>query len=113
MATELDTARLIASGQLSSPTRVGNFDLWAVRITGTGRAERDALNETVWRDPGTWLSDETLARCAGLPVCVEHPRGGVLNSADFAARVVGSVLFAYVADAQGIGNDSGPDLWAI
>ena len=116
--TELELARAIAAGEAPSPSRFGSFDLWAIRITGTGRAERTSLNETVWRDPGTWLSAETLARCNGLPVVLEHPRGSTLNGREFAARAVGSVLLPYVADTEGVRNDGdpdrlGPDVWAV
>ena len=117
--TELETARQIASGDAPSPTPFGSFQLWAIRITGTGAAERTALNETVYRDPNLWLNDETLARLNGLPVIIEHPaKSGALTSKEYNARNVGTVLFPYVADANGIQNDTdplnfGPDIWAV
>lgn len=117
--TELETARQIAAGDAPSPTPFGSFQLWAIRITGTGTAERTALRETVFRDPNLWLNDETLARLNGLPVIVEHPaKSGALNSKEYAARNVGTVLFPYIADANGIQNDTdplnfGPDIWAV
>jgi hypothetical protein len=115
--TELDIARAIATGEAQSPTNVGGFTLWAIRITSTGRAERTGLNEVVWRDRGLWLNDETLARISGLPVIVEHPTAA-LNSQEFATRAVGNCLYPYIADAAGFQNDAdpdnfGPDIWAV
>ena len=110
---ELDLARAIAAGRAPSPSRFGNVTLWALRVTGTGRAERGALGEICWRDPGTWLSAETIERCAGLPVIWDHPAGGLLNSNSFAERVVGNLMLAYPATRAGIADERGPDLWAV
>lgn len=110
---ELEIAREIAAGRAPSPSPCGAATLWAMRITGTGRAERAALGETTWRDPGTWLNPETIERCAGLPVIWDHPPSGLLDSDSFASRVVGNVLMPYIAGRDGIANEAGPDLWAI
>ena len=45
---------------------------------------------------GVWLSPEMCARASGLPVLVDHPEKGVLNSPEFAARAVGVTTYAYV-----------------
>lgn len=111
---EQDTARRIATGGLPSPTRFGNFALVALRITGTGAASRDALNEHVYRDPNLWLNAATMERIAGLPVIVEHPERGSLNSAEYARRAVGNVQYPYIADRNGFENaGEGPDIWAV
>lgn len=109
---ELETARAIASGQISSPQIVAGFALWAIRITSTGSAERIGLNEKVWRPIDVWLNTETLARIAALPVICNHPEGQ-LTSEEYASRTVGTVQYAYIADETGIQNEIGPDIWAV
>ena len=109
---ELETARAIASGSISSPQVVAGFALWAIRITSTGSAERVALNEKVWRPASVWLNDETLARISALPVICNHP-DGPLTSEEYASRTVGTVQYAYIADGTGIENEIGPDIWAV
>jgi hypothetical protein len=110
---ELATAKAIASGALPSPQRIGDSSLVSLRISGTGAAERPALGELVWRDPKIWLTSETIARCSGLSVILDHPASSSLNPAEFAARSVGSVLYPYIADRAGVENIDGPDLWGI
>jgi hypothetical protein len=46
---ELDLARGIRDGSLSSPQRFGNLLLICLRITGTGAAYRAEHDEFVWR----------------------------------------------------------------
>jgi colicin import membrane protein len=43
-------------------------------------------------------------RAASLPVLVDHPESGVLNSPEFAARCVGVTVYGYI---------KGDELWAI
>jgi uncharacterized protein DUF2213 len=101
---ELDVARSIASGDLTSPQRIGDLSLYAMRVSGTGVSYRKGLDEYVWRDPAVYLSQDMIDRCAGLPVIWEHPPKSMLNSEEFANRVVGGVMFAYPK------ND---ELWGI
>jgi hypothetical protein len=110
---ELETAKAIATGALPSPQRIGDSSLVALRISGTGAAERPSLGELVWRDPEIWLSPETISRCNGLSVILDHPASSSLNPAEYAARSVGSVLYPYIADRAGTENTDGPDLWGI
>jgi len=93
---ELAVAQAVRDGDLTSPQRYENIALVAMRITGTGMAYREGLNEHVWRDPSLYLTDRFLARCNGLPVVIEHPETNVLDSAEFAARVVGTIMLPYV-----------------
>jgi hypothetical protein len=101
---ELGVAEAMAAGSLTSPQRYQNVWLFDIRITGTGRAYRRALDEHVWRDSTLYLNDRFLARCNGLPVIWEHPKGAVLNSAEFADRIVGTTFLPYI---------KGEDVWAI
>jgi 8-oxo-dGTP pyrophosphatase MutT (NUDIX family) len=93
---ELGVARAIADGRLTSPQRYENVSLFALRITGTGMAFRRSWNEYVWRDPSIYMNEEFLARCNGLAVIFEHPKGATLNSDEFADRAVGTIVLPYL-----------------
>lgn len=93
---ELGVARAIAAGELTSPQRYGKMALVDMRITGTGASYRDQHDEYVWRDPSLYLTDDFLARCNGLPVIMEHPDAGRLDSDEYGARVVGAIMLPYV-----------------
>ena len=101
---ELGVARAIADGRLSSPQHYDNVDLFNIRITGTGASYRHALDEFVWRDPAIYLNEEFLARCNGLPVIWEHPDENVLDSEEFANRIVGTTFVPYI---------KGDEVWAV
>ncbi len=101
---ELDIARAIAAGELTSPQEYENLSLFAMRVTGTGRAFRIARNEHVWRDPSLYLTEEFCARCAGLPVILEHPEKPSLDTKEYLTRVIGALMFAYI---------QGEEVWAI
>jgi len=125
-ADELGVARMMAAGALTSPQVYKNVTLWAMRVTGTGVAYRRPVFKTgkdgkvelgedkkpivlreeefPWRDPELYLNDEFLARCNGLPVIWEHPKGATLDSKEHARRVVGSVFLPYI---------SGDEVWGI
>jgi 8-oxo-dGTP pyrophosphatase MutT (NUDIX family) len=102
--TELDIARAIATGELTSPQQVGAMHLFAMRITGTGVAYRSALDEFAYRPPEHYLNDEFLARCNGLAVIYEHPEKSTLNSEEFADRVIGSIMLPYL---------QGNEVWGV
>ena len=105
MPTELDIARDIRDGKLSSPQRVGSMMLVALRITGTGAAYRPSLKEYVWRDPSHYLNEDTLERCQGLPVVWKHQTTNEpLDSEEFAKRVIGTVMLPYVR---------GDEVWGV
>jgi 8-oxo-dGTP pyrophosphatase MutT (NUDIX family) len=101
---ELDVARAIADGRLTSPQRYENVWLFAIRITGTRAAYRTKYDEYVFRKPENYLTAEFLARCNGLAVVWKHPKGSILNSEEFSNRVVGSVFLPYIA---------GDEVWAV
>jgi len=105
-ANELDVARMIAQGDLTSPQPYKNMMLWAIRITGTGVSYRPSVDEFVVRDPADYLNDEFLARCNGLPVILEHPNRPVMNSKDFKDRIVGTVFLPYLRMDLG-------EVWAV
>ena len=92
MINELQVAERIADGTLPSPTEFINSWYWMLRISGTGVAWRASVGEFCLRDPALWLSEEMQRRCLGLPVVMEHPAAGILNSAEFAARAVGTPI---------------------
>ena len=112
---ELDVARAMAAGDLTSPQRVGTFWLWNIRITGTGLAFRGAHKdkkgkvlreeEFCWRDKSIYLTDDFLARCNGLPVIFEHPgKAPTLDSAEFNERIVGTTFLPFIRE---------DDVWAV
>ena len=97
---DLDAARAIATGDLPSPFPFGNAALFALRISGTGMAERPDRGESVYRDPAVWLGNEMRLRVLGLPVVIEHPAGGLLNDESYAGSVIGSIVHSYVKDNE-------------
>jgi 8-oxo-dGTP pyrophosphatase MutT (NUDIX family) len=101
---ELDIARAIRDGELTSPQRYINVLLVALRITGTGGSYRPSISEFVLRDPSIYLTDEFLARCNGLPVIIEHPTKKILNSKEFDDRMVGTIFVPYI---------KGDEVWGI
>jgi 8-oxo-dGTP pyrophosphatase MutT (NUDIX family) len=101
---ELDVARAIAAGRLTSPQRYVNMWLFAIRITGTDIAYRSKYDEFVVRHPEHYLNEEFLARCNGLPVIWKHPAKALLDSREFSDRIVGSVFLPYI---------DGDEVWAI
>lgn len=101
---ELDIARAMSEGRLTSPQLYENIALFAVRLTGTGVAFRRALKEYVFRNPANYLTPDFLARCNGLPVIIDHPEAEKLDSDEFAQRIVGSVFLPYI---------DGEAVWAI
>jgi colicin import membrane protein len=96
MINELQVAKRIADGTLPSPQQFGAGWYWAIRISGTGAAWRESENEFVWREPMIWLTPEMCRRATGLPILIDHPASGTLNSQEFAARCVGVTTYAYV-----------------
>jgi len=93
---ETGVAQAIADGRLTSPQHYDNVWLFALRITGTGVAYRHKHKEFVWRDPALYMNPDFLARCNGLPVIMEHPKKGFLNSKEFSDRIIGTVVLPYL-----------------
>jgi colicin import membrane protein len=101
---ELQVAKRIADGTLPSPQKFGASWYWAIRISGTGCAWRESVGEFCIREPSIWLTPEMCSRATGLPILIDHPASGTLDSPEFAARCVGVTTYAYVR---------GDELWAI
>jgi 8-oxo-dGTP pyrophosphatase MutT (NUDIX family) len=102
---ELDVARAIQNGQLTSPQQFENVTLFAMRVTGTGLSYRDKIGEHVWRTPEIYLSPEFVERCNALPVVMMHPKKkAALDTEEFVHRIVGIIMFAYV---------KGDEVWGI
>ena len=101
---ELDLARAMAAGAIASPQRYENIWLVDLRITGTGRAWREELQEYAYRPIENYQTDDFLARCNGMPVIFEHPEGKLLNSEEFRARTIGSIFLPY---------HKGDEVWGI
>lgn len=97
---ELSIAEDIRDGKLESPQVFENVTLFQIRITGTGMSFRSAHKEFVWRDSGLYLNDRFLRRCSGLPVLWEHPEKGSLDSKEFGARAIGSIMLAFIQGTE-------------
>jgi hypothetical protein len=95
---ELEVARAIQDGTLTSPQKFGNVWLFDIRITGTGTAYRSRGDEFVYRPPEHYMNPEFLARCNGLSVIFEHPEQGTLTSDEFADRAIGSIFIPYLKE---------------
>ena len=101
---ELDIAKSIRDGVVSSGTKVMGVWLFDLRITGTGAAYRTTGGEYVWRDPAFYLNDDFVARCNGLPVIFEHHEKTVMDGDIYHERNVGSFVLPYI---------KGLDVWGI
>lgn len=94
--TELELAEAIRDQELTSPQFIENVGLVDMRISGTGFSYRPKLNEWVYRRDTIYLTQEFLQRCNGLPVIMEHPSTQILNSDEFAQRIVGTMFLPYI-----------------
>lgn len=108
---ELDIARAMQSGELSSPQKFGPIWLFNVRITGTGVSHRNGLgkdkkgSEYVYRTPENFLTPEFLERCNGLPLIFEHPEDSpLLDTREFRDRSIGIVILPYIL---------GDEVWGV
>jgi hypothetical protein len=93
--TDHEVAEAIRDKRVASPQKMGDFWLFALRITGTGAAYRDSLEEWAFRDPSLWLTDEFVARCAGLAVIFGHPERSGLNHEEYRERAIGNIVLPY------------------
>ncbi|CAB4132082.1 Uncharacterised conserved protein UCP029215 [uncultured Caudovirales phage] len=102
---ELDIARKIANGELSSPQPVplSNYWLLDMRISGTGFAYREKSDSYILRLADDYLTDDVLAMCNGLPVIVEHPENPVKGVTED-SHTIGTVFYPYI---------KGVEIWGI
>ena len=103
-ATDHQVAEGIRDGKYASPQKVGDFWLFDLRVTGTGAAYRDSLDEWAFRDPKLWLTDEFVERAASLPVIWGHPERSGLNSEEYRERSIGNMVLAYI---------KGDEVWGV
>ena len=101
---ELGVAKAMVADTLPSPQRYGNLTLFLMRVTGTGIAYRRGIDEFVFRDPAVFLSPALLERFNGLPILLEHPSGGIIDSDEYASRNIGTMILPHVR---------GEEAWAI
>jgi 8-oxo-dGTP pyrophosphatase MutT (NUDIX family) len=95
---ELDVARAVVAGLLTSPQRYENVWLFDIRITGTDTAYRNKLDEYCYRPPEVYYNEEFLARCNGLTVVWKHPKKETLDGKEFEDRAIGSIFVPYLSD---------------
>jgi len=101
---ELELAEAIRDEELTSPQYIEQVCLVDMRISGTGFSYRPKLNEWVFRRDTVYLTPEFLQRCNGIPIIMEHPDTQILNSDEFAKRVVGTMFLPYI---------KGDEVWGI
>jgi hypothetical protein len=89
-----ETAEAIRDGA-PSPQKYGDFWLFDLRVTGTGAAYRDAIDEYAFRDPEKWLTPAFIERAASVPVIFGHPEKSGLNSDEYRERSIGNMVLAY------------------
>lgn len=97
---ELDIARAIRDGMLTSPQWYQNIALFAIRITGTGAAYRPAHAEVAIRSKEHYLNPDFLERCNGLPVILQHPKNTILDTEEFKERVIGTCMLPYIKNDE-------------
>ena len=93
--TELDVMRGIRDEALASPQQFGDVWLFAIRVSGTGYAER-ASGEIGFKSPSDYLTSEFMTRCQGLPVVWEHPAELLLTTDSFRNQIVGTSVLPYI-----------------
>jgi hypothetical protein len=101
---ELELAEAIRDEELVSPQFIENVCLLDMRISGTGFSYRPKLNEWVFRRDTVYLTPEFLQRCNGIPIIMDHPDTQILDSDEFAKRIVGTMFLPYV---------KGEDVWGV
>jgi 8-oxo-dGTP pyrophosphatase MutT (NUDIX family) len=101
---ELELAQAIRDQELVSPQYIENVCLVDMRISGTGFSFRPKLNEWVFRRDTIYLTTEFLQRCNGIPIIMEHPSTQILNSDEFANRIVGTMFLPYL---------KGDEVWGV
>jgi hypothetical protein len=94
--TELEVAKLIAAGELPSPTEFHNSRFYCMRVSGTGVAWRRRNLEFCYRSPTVWLSPEMCQRVAGLPLVEQHPDKNILDGKSFYDSIVGIFIYGFV-----------------
>jgi hypothetical protein len=94
--TELELAEAIRDEEIVSPQYIENVCLVDMRISGTGFSYRPKLKEWVYRRDTVYLTSEFLQRCHGLPIIMEHPDTQILDSDEFAKRIVGTMSLPYI-----------------
>lgn len=103
-ATDHQVAEGMRDGTYASPQQYGDFWLFDLRITGTGMAWRDSIEEWAFRDKDLWLSEAFVQRCNGLPVIFGHPERAGLNSQEFEERAIGTIVLPYI---------KGDEVWGV
>jgi hypothetical protein len=94
--TDHEAAEAVRDGLLPSPTKFGEFWLFALRVTGTGAAFRDQLEEYAYRHKELWTSPAFLERAASIPIIWGHPEKSGLTSDEYRERSIGNAVLSYV-----------------
>lgn len=105
--TDLDIAKKMASGEINNIVATGNYLLVPMRITGTGISSRrfknkkgEIINYKVDRPESSFLSQEFLDMCAGLPVCLFHSGKKPIDYTNYKDYVIGNIFYPYIKDTE-------------
>jgi hypothetical protein len=91
----------LASGALRGPIRFReSATFFVLRISGTGVAYRDKLDEFSFRPREVWATPEMAARWTGIPITVLHPEGNGLIDGAAPCEIVGSCVEPFVRDNE-------------
>lgn len=102
---ESDIIAGLKTGELPSPTRLGNSLYYRMRLTGTGSVWRSDGGDT-FRDPEKYINREFVSGCVGLPLVMDHPAGGRIGPED---KIIGTTVAAYTCSAE----ENRPEVWVI
>ncbi|MFP3798432.1 hypothetical protein [Paraburkholderia sp. SIMBA_027] len=102
---ETDIITGLRTGELPSPTRLGNSLYFRMRMTGTGPVWR-AQSGNTYRDPAQYINREFVSACVGIPLVMDHPASGRIGPDD---KIVGTTVAAYTYQAP----ESPPEVWVI
>lgn len=102
---ESDVINGMRTGELPSPTRLGNSLYYRMRLTGTGAVWRSDGGDT-FRDPEKYINREFVSACVGLPLVMDHPATGRIGPDD---KIIGTTVAAYIYSAE----NANPEVWVI
>jgi hypothetical protein len=102
---ESDVINGMRTGELPSPTRLGNSLYYRMRMTGTGAVWRSDGGDT-FRDPSKYINQEFVSACIGIPLVMDHPESGRIGPDD---KIIGTTVAAYTYSTDG----QSPEVWVI
>ena len=88
---ESDVINGMRTGELPSPTRLGNSLYYRMRMTGTGAVWRSDGGDT-YRNASKYINKGFVSACVGIPLVMDHPESGRIGPHD---KIIGVTVSAY------------------